>query len=1731
MLKLFAWLGLFFVCLSLDFDVEESVFCVIGLAFTLHYFGLRQRLVHTREQLRRTELRLQKVQKQLGEKKALNEPAPTATLKSEPAPKPKESPSTPVLTKQLPPAPSTAPKLETKTTKPASKTKPRLPLPPLPKPSPSALRQSWQRLSKHWRTLWLPFLWQNIAWFIGALCLFAGSVFLMGYSQGFSKSFILLSSLSIYAAGLFWMAVRLAKQNKHATLVQVLLMLALGFVPLLLATLARLWLHADTGLQWLLAGGLSLLLWGGFALATQVGFAYLNRQLYPFFANLFFALASLQLAVPLLQNPTQVPWLILLHLALLAILFLAVWHFHRHQLPRLFFSEKPLAWFSLGSLVYASAISFVHLSLTPVRLEPGYFGVFIMGLAALWLYSDWHIQKWQQGQVWLGKVALLVYPLAVIALWVALAGGLGWLSLTTLMGVVLFSAMLWFYLTPAAFYALISFVSLLYALLVLRHFPHGWHFMLSLPLFLALFWLFNRLLYQRAQALLVPVQYSLYALISLTTFWSLIQAFPGWLPMLTPLSAALLLLHIGGHQVLNLPDALSSALRACYLSVTFAILTIAYMPLFLGSWALQFAWLLWLFALVSLLWGYYALGQWRNAAPCRCHPSVFFHSLVLVLSLSVFAVLYSGASLAAVLLLFLAGSLFFTLAWILRIRWFLIPVLLLWGVAAWQLKLYSGYVSSGGGLFWGVLLLWLSSFWLNHHYQQRPIAFPKPYPDEAVFALWRVNPQGYINPAHWLAPVLLPAAVVLWDLGLLYGGFLAFQGQLWQQPKTYWILAAASLVLALELQRWRWFLPVLLASFAWAVSLSFALNPAISFTASLLLLVLLSPWRWSGVKRLARLFYWYGERSNHVERQLHLYVLMLIGIASFSALQSPLLFAGLLSTVLVYISALIYFRHWRHPAFWYVLLFFAVLDSYVLYGLLQSVPYWQLSPFSGLSLALAWSLVLSTLYQRSKARRLKQVFYLSSTRVLPALALGVGAYTLAYAVADWQLSFLLLLIALNVWLLPVKAEYMQPMYWLRGLVIPIALTSAFLVVLVSQSYLNSPITLWSMVFWGFALWAVALYLPGFDAQSKQDSACQLPIAAAPWRWLGMWMLVGALSLEILHVSKFYWLSASLQMLLLALALIIYQVLMLRFCYRAWLRHSLALLIVLSGLGALNFIPHVYALTAGFFIWLNLLFALSWASFAQRDTGYIADLLRAYAASFLIFGFSLAWAAAYVFYRHKTQLDWELLVVALASAASFLHLYRLRSYSLYINFLWFSGLSALLLLLLPWLSLFFINLAALLLLWLALTLVKNVLFLQWTRLWLVLLSLASLFFVNFNHNMELFALSLVFAWIFVSLWRLNGGWLIPAQLSAAALLHLAWLPFVEGIPWFYWALQDSLLLNQLSPRWWQHKRLLAPLPWLAHLSWGLGLLMCFLTLPLSLSALLAGIASAALLARLAYYQAAEPQRLWLLAAWLMAGLLLGRYYLFGWALPQLFDTLMLLSLAVLLSIWQHQFDKNHADYQRLYVLILALVSLASLSLLGQLNPLSASLSLFAGASLLLFLPERRPLALYLSMLLLNLALYIWLPSWVAKTHLLQLYLMPAAITLLLFVQLQQHLLLHKRVHQLRLLALGALYSAATLDFFQQQGLLVFSLALALSLGGIILGIAFRIRAFLYMGTVFLTVFIASQLLQFYPEDSLSKGLIFMGLGLLIIGAMFVIQLKREALMQQWQRWREDLQQWQ
>ncbi len=207
----------------------------------------------------------------------------------------------------------------------------------------------------------------------------------------------------------------------------------------------------------------------------------------------------------------------------------------------------------------------------------------------------------------------------------------------------------------------------------------------------------------------------------------------------------------------------------------------------------------------------------------------------------------------------------------------------------------------------------------------------------------------------------------------------------------------------------------------------------------------------------------------------------------------------------------------------------------------------------------------------------------------------------------------------------------------------------------------------------------------------------------------------------------------------------------------------------------------------------------------------------------------------------------------------------------------------------------------------------------------------------------------------------------------------------------------------------------------------------------------------------------------------------------------------------------------------YLALLLPISLSLTIPFDQRAP--AAFALLAAAAFYLVVAQQSQYrwALYVAAGLANIAIYLWVPTARELTGLNQLYVIPAAITVLIFAQLHRHELNHQVLTSIRLVASGAILAVSTFEVFfaEESGLLQFVAILFLSLAGITAGIALRIKAFIYVGLAFLVINVVGQLgLQFHYESGIIKAIILIGVGLLILAAMIFFNIHRERILRQY-----------
>ncbi|RKH06075.1 hypothetical protein [Corallococcus carmarthensis] len=159
---------------------------------------------------------------------------------------------------------------------------------------------------------------------------------------------------------------------------------------------------------------------------------------------------------------------------------------------------------------------------------------------------------------------------------------------------------------------------------------------------------------------------------------------------------------------------------------------------------------------------------------------------------------------------------------------------------------------------------------------------------------------------------------------------------------------------------------------------------------------------------------------------------------------------------------------------------------------------------------------------------------------------------------------------------------------------------------------------------------------------------------------------------------------------------------------------------------------------------------------------------------------------------------------------------------------------------------------------------------------------------------------------------------------------------------------------------------------------------------------------------------------------------------------------------------------------------------------------------------------------------NTALYlVWLGTGSGEP---QYYVIPAGLSLLLLLRVFRKSLSQDAYAQLRALAVTGIYVAGAwkpLLFNDGEAML---LCVFLCLVGVGAGIALRIRSYVYLGSAFLVTAVAANLVRFGMRDHRIGALFLSMLGLLVVGFMVVLSAHRATLLQKYGRVRDLLATW-
>ncbi|KHD07476.1 hypothetical protein PN36_18895 [Candidatus Thiomargarita nelsonii] len=1514
--------------------------------------------------------------------------------------------------------------------------------------------------------IFMHFIWQNIGWFIGGFCLVSGSIFFVAYTSGFYNALAIFIILSLYSLILFWGGYQI-RRRRPELLTSSSVLLTLGVLLVPLNMSAAVRL-IQTAMPNLFLVSFALLL---SIIVVGVFFIAIRIASSLIDRSLQAEHAPLFIALAALQFVKPAHWLILagLHLTLLGILAYALRRFSQHWLQSIFIDQQKTAYYAAGTLVYAALVSFVLLTWgSGINLPDGYAGPFLMACCLLLLHVDIQFKQWVDKQALLSHFTFVIYALSILAILFSLSGQT--LILTLALGALLYGLMLWQYLSLPPLYLLLAALSGLYALLILKYFPYHWHFLISLPGLMLL----HRFAQKRDSIGLVCCRV-MTALGAGLLAWSLFHAQRGEVAMLSALIVA-------ASQVY--PSEVKKIYQG-YAVTALVTVALAYMPLYFGiSWQYQMSSGLIVLAVLWAAWG-------------MKDKEFLFNSSLLSLALSIIlAAIYTTTFLPW--LLFVVSGILLWMSLNLLKRSLFYAMLILLGAAGMLLKYYYFPQSTGRGVILLALGVWLLLWWFHYRdtWTSEKVKMVKPPLEQTMFLLWIIGLWRILEPVY-LGTVVNPISL-FW--GALLTGLLAGYTRRLVLFLPLSILLLFGVLLSPLNIDW---LPVMGASYAlllWLFTVLFFSLPQ-TWVAFL---------GWQGG---------YGAKGGRVQAEQAVHwtafslILLSVGAAAFIGNITAILFVTLGIAFLFFWQTGLRYHLQLHS---YLLIASTCLGGFALYALISGISISYLLEAAQITPLLSvLAIFLPILAQSFVANPTWQTLYkqpLYHTAAIIYIWALINSLILFLENGHTWLPFILILLALA------QLPLLRPLKnaaAIRGVGIGLLLSLAF-----TRFFGGEPSYI--LMSWGFILWTIANYgLPRLKA----------PWAIAPefWPTLGLlFVLSGILPIQ--------W-----ETLLIVTA---YLFLMFRNANWWWIPWIAALTLTSAGL-SFAFEVQTILFIYGSILWANLLLVLS--RLAQRYTNW---KINEFSEPLLIWTFLLLGSELLI------NLWANLVVWAILLNVSFLHVLSLRSQAITAHIFLLSLLNTILLAFLSR-----INLPLLISLW-TIGLLLFIYINSRTKspilkasreaiinvmdYWLPMsfgVALISTFVMpNLSLGERLFNITLLSG---VSLTfglrqqTMARVWLAGGAVLLGVIVHVMWWEWLPDaqlntlLPWY--ALQDALLawtVSRLTKKrdlvWLLTSTLpilfsLACMAWIGHLvnffidstlfgKWDhfAALFACLLLIILwwrntiDKTHLIYGLAL--MIALLGFY----TRLLWL-----------------GLAPINVWDTALLMCAAYIL------YSLHHINpSQPLYRLTLLMPILAILTVPLQLDSIYATSTLVAGATLYLLMQPRSQnnLPLYLGLLALNVGIYLWIPSWAENYKLLQLYTIPVAITVLLMLQLHQLELKPHILNATRLTALSALYASATLDVFMRPELSIFLLAIGISLGGVMLGIALRVRAFLYIGTLFLIFNVFGQLIGFYPEERLGKAIVLMVLGGLITGGMIWFNMQREALMQRIRIIRADLAQW-
>lgn len=1607
-----------------------------------------------------------------------------------------------------------------------------------------SLEQALQKASGLSRRF-VSFLVQNIGWFISCFFFVTGSLFLVSYTADFVRAAIISLILFTYTVMMLIGAYQIRKKRPDLYITtRVLTALGMLLIPLCIAASVRL---ADFSI---FAGAvMTLINMGVFYWLAQLASGITDRSLQGKHPRIFIALTAVQIAVPVLNLFPMLPLLAFSHSVIMLLTAYGLIQFTGSWLKSILVEKNNTAWYAAGTLVYAASISFTHLTLSyGPSLPGGYSGPFIMILAGLLFYVDAQVKKHELEYAFISRLTFGIYALSVFGAAVSFASPLAKI-ITLVLGACVYGTLVYHYLSIIPMWLFLGSVSWIYYQVILVHVPHQAYFLAAIPGMGCLLWAQKYALKRDAQKLGVLIFRARGILAFVLASYSFWNAEPGIIAFITGMSitgfvyATLRYPFLQKYSGLNLDKKLAvlietgKDLRDTYLFygvLLCSLVTLFYAPVMVSSWAVQFGIGL---MFLAFIWTYYAAWlykQKRTVSGIRIAALFNFAVLSIFASLILIQIQAPGLNQTSYQTLFLipaliAGSILLlwqTIVFRTSFTFYAFLVLSAWAGALIKYT-YFPHLSVGMLKMSTALVLFALTWKMakvkkaNELFKEEIQLLAESGPSIKLLGIY---PVCFCPLSKLMLKPLNQAVIILWAAALFkIGRYFIIEGFTPAWILNFGLGTFLTLFIIIRFGRFKLIpVPVVMGLLTFVSGIFYVWDLSIhmfGFSAGLYALAI-TLFSWAGIKRpvskpvftlIIDLLNESGQLPDNKKtaKMIHgtAYVIIIASVVLplffwlFNPYASILLCMGL-AAVFMHLSV----RYYNKAGYCYDFLVLAVAGALAAYLHIFSIslPLFLIPDIGAGLLFSLMGLSMAGFKWHSKGIYRKPLERIS--KILSLTAAFQSIVLVSYE-AGFNFMILLTCVVSGAALLVVSHDIKRHRLRLTGILL------ISFAIFCTGTWLSHPhqlFFLWPIGRGGWiSLSVLSFILAVLSAYTRIPALYTIPMRRIGLWFYGISLLKGLeFIFNIQTQTKF---EIYIPCFFLILSASGYFFLIRQKFSEYFLPRAVVGTLVTSGI--LFFYP-LFSLSFLLTIFTGILLIIfciwePWKEELEHKESSNNPLLA-----------EIGFREFYIKYI-KYSTSWKLY----------------RAVSAWVNVM-------------PWLSI-------------AALLVLPVKSLAETVVITGLLAIVTAGLGWKKGGRFMVRLSKLLALVLLHIWPLL---FLPAKKGASFTLWQIWPLIVAKFnqikvlfPWYalelgliVWGIiglrmlikkglgQRFPILSRLNLKIRLKIRLKVRfLAGLGFIHWAVHLYIAgtnpwMIVSPYALIHGTASLAAAVLMILMGVRQVKNTGKPgWVYAVFFIAGTagLYLRVLLVGFSPTGIWDTAALLIFSGIAFVFHHMVKSG--------ILSVPLLRMTMLLPLASLFTLPWHLgSGHAGAALLgagvvylsLYYTTGRSLFMYMAAAMMNTAVYLWIPLWYESSSLLHLYTVPAAMSVLVLLHLHKKELKRSVLNKARLTTICILYASAGLDVFLRPELFVFILALGFSLAGIIAGIFMQIRAFLYGGLVFMVMNVMGQLLRFYPDGRLEKGIILVTLGAVFMSGMIWFNIKREDILGRIRIFRADLAGW-